>query len=119
MKLLFVCVGNSCRSQMAEGLARSMGHEAFSAGSHPGDKVASNAVVAMEEIGIDISAQYPKNVDLFLGDKFDMVISMGCGVSCPNISIDADWNLEDPHGMHLEKFQEIRKMIKTHLIELG
>lgn len=119
MKLLFVCVGNSCRSQMAEGLAKSMGHEAFSAGSHPGEKVSLNAVVVMEELGIDISEQYPKTVDLFSDEKFDMIISMGCGVSCPNIRIDADWNLEDPYGMSLEKFRETRKMIEKYITKLS
>ena len=119
MKLLFVCVGNSCRSQMAEGLAKTMGHEAFSAGTHPAEKVASNAVIAMDEIDIDISHQQPQSVDLFADEKFDMVISMGCGVSCPNIHIDADWNLEDPYGMPLEKYKDTRNMIEKNIIELG
>ena len=66
MKLLFVCVGNSCRSQMAEGIARSLGHEAASAGTHPATVVSSNAVLACAEIGIDISNQQPKSVDNFL-----------------------------------------------------
>ena len=80
MKVLFVCVGNSCRSQMAEGLARSMGFEAASAGTHPASKVATHALKLLESKGIDTAGMAPKNVADVDTGAFDTIISMGCGV---------------------------------------
>ena len=68
MHLLFVCVGNSCRSQMAEGIARSMGHSADSAGTHPAEYIASNAVVVLNNRGISAEGMVPKNVGNFSAD---------------------------------------------------
>lgn len=118
MKLLFVCVGNSCRSQMAEGIARSLGHEAASAGTHPARLVSPNAVIACAEIGIDISNQQPKSVDNFSADDWDAVISMGCGVSCPAMKIDEDWELDDPVGQSIEVFRETRDAIRDRILGL-
>ena len=115
MKLLFVCVGNSCRSQMAEGIARSLGHEAASAGTHPASVVSPNAVLVCAEIGIDISNQQPKSVDNFSADDWDAVISMGCGVSCPAMKIDEDWELDDPVGQSIEVFRETRDAIRDRI----
>ena len=116
MRLLFVCVGNSCRSQMAEGIARSLGHDAASAGTHPATKVSPNAVLVCAEIGIDISNQQPKSVDNFSADDWDAVISMGCGVSCPAMKIDEDWELDDPHGQSIEVFRETRDAIRDRIV---
>ncbi len=118
MKLLFVCVGNSCRSQMAEGIARSLGHEAASAGTHPATLVSPNAVIVCAEIGIDISNQQPKSVDNFSADDWDAVISMGCGVSCPAMKIDEDWELDDPVGQSIEVFRETRDAIRDRILGL-
>ncbi|MEC7544047.1 MAG: arsenate reductase ArsC [Candidatus Thermoplasmatota archaeon] len=118
MKLLFVCVGNSCRSQMAEGIARSLGHEAASAGTHPATLVSPNAVLVCAEIGIDISNQQPKSVDNFFADDWDAVISMGCGVSCPAMKIDEDWELDDPVGQSIEVFRETRDAIRDRILRL-
>ena len=118
MKLLFVCVGNSCRSQMAEGIARSLGHEAASAGTHPATLVSPNAVLVCAEIGIDISNQQPKSVDNFSADDWDAVISMGCGVSCPAMKIDEDWELDDPVGQSIEVFRETRDAIRDRIFRL-
>jgi len=118
MKLLFVCVGNSCRSQMAEGIARSLGHEAASAGTHPATLVSPNAVLVCAEIGIDISNQQPKSVDNFSADDWDAVISMGCGVSCPAMKIDEDWELDDPVGQSIEVFRETRDAIRDRILRL-
>ncbi|MBA41281.1 MAG: low molecular weight phosphatase family protein [Euryarchaeota archaeon] len=115
VKLLFVCVGNSCRSQMAEGIARSLGHEAASAGTHPASVVSPNAVLVCAEIGIDISNQQPKSVDNFSADDWDAVISMGCGVSCPAMKIDEDWELDDPVGQSIEVFRETRDAIRDRI----
>jgi len=118
VKLLFVCVGNSCRSQMAEGIARSLGHEAASAGTHPSTLVSPNAVIVCAEIGIDISNQKPKSVDNFSADDWDAVISMGCGVSCPAMKIDEDWELDDPVGQSIEVFRETRDAIRDRIFRL-
>jgi arsenate reductase len=113
MKVLFVCVGNSCRSQMAEGFAREYGHDAASAGTTPASRVASNAVEVMAELGIDISAQTPKLLDLESLDSWDKVISMGCGVeeTCPTLKADADWGLDDPVSQGLDVYRNIRDQI--------
>jgi arsenate reductase len=77
-RILILCTGNSCRSQMAEGLLKSLdgGLEVFSAGTKPEKRINPNAVEVMSEIGIDISSQYPKDVGKFTGDSFDYVITV-------------------------------------------
>ena len=115
MRLLFVCVGNSCRSQMAEGIARHLGHEAASAGTHPARQVSAHALTILAAKGIDTSTLNPKSVDLFNAEDFDMVISMGCGVSCPAMKIDQDWELDDPVGQSLSVFEQTAKEIEKRL----
>lgn len=114
MKVLFVCVGNSCRSQMAEGFARKYGHETASAGTMPANRVAAKAVEVMAELDIDISTQSPELLDLESLDDWEMVISMGCGVeeTCPALKADVDWGLEDPVGHGLEFYRTIRNQIE-------
>ena len=115
MRLLFVCVGNTCRSQMAEAIARDLGQTASSAGTHPpgNGRVASNALTVLGEIGIDITGLYPNSVDLVKPGEFDKIISMGCGVRCPAIPIDEDWGLEDPHGGEIEVYRKTRDEIRV------
>ena len=115
MRLLFVCVGNSCRSQMAEGIARHLGHEAASAGTHPASQVSAHALTILASKGIDTSVLKPKSVDLFKAEDFDMVISMGCGVSCPAMRIDQDWGLDDPVGQSLSVFEQTALEIERRL----
>ena len=115
MRLLFVCVGNSCRSQMAEGIARSMGFNADSAGTHPGTTIASNAAIVLNNRGISTEGMIPKSVDGFSSDNYDMVISMGCGVHCPHMRIDQDWELEDPYGQALSVYQATAEHIELRL----
>ncbi len=115
MRLLFVCVGNSCRSQMAEGIARHLGHEAASAGTHPASQVSAHAITVLTSKGIDTSALKPKSVGMFNAEEFDMVISMGCGVSCPTMRIDQDWELEDPVGQSLLVFEQTAQEIERRL----
>ena len=115
MKLLFVCVGNTCRSQMAEGLAKSMGFEAASAGTHPGPEVAEHAVNLLNSKGISTDGMVPKGLDGIDPSAFDMVISMGCGVHCPAIKIDDDWALEDPVGQEYEVYEETAAEIERRL----
>ncbi|MBD43610.1 MAG: low molecular weight phosphatase family protein [Euryarchaeota archaeon] len=116
MKLLFVCVGNSCRSQMAEGLAKSMGFEASSAGTHPAPSIAKHAARLLESRGISTAGMVPKSVDGMVPSSFDMVISMGCGVHCPAIKIDQDWELEDPVGQAYEVYETTAAEIERRLL---
>ncbi len=90
MKILILCTGNSCRSQMAEGFLKSFDDklEVFSAGTNPAYKVSSHAIRVMKEIGIDISANKPKDVSNFLGESFDYVITVcdNAKETCPVFS---------------------------------
>jgi arsenate reductase (thioredoxin) len=120
--IAFVCTGNSCRSQMAEGFARFYGSsllEVYSAGTYPAERVSPDAIAAMKEKGIDISSQYPKTLDE-IPAKLDILITMGCGVSCPFIPnfYREDWGLEDPVGGSPEKFREVRNLIEQEIFEL-
>jgi len=115
-RILFVCIENSCRSQMAEALAKKIakGHlEAFSAGSRPSGKVNPNAVAVMKESGIDISHHRSKGFDQLPYKEFDYVITMGCQDQCPFIpaSKTLDWQVEDPSGKDLDFFRQIRDKI--------
>lgn len=114
MKILFICVENACRSQMAEGVFNHLAkgeHEAFSAGISTAEEVNPLAVKVMEEIGIDISDQKPKLIDLEMVTDMDKVISMGCIDKCPSVKIDEDWEIKDPKGKGIEKFRQAREMI--------
>jgi arsenate reductase len=108
MRLLFVCVGNTCRSQMAEAIAKNLGHYANSAGTHPGNKVAINT----------IDRQRPKSISEIDITGFDKIISMGCGVECPEINIDIDWNLKDPYGQDLDFYRQTRDRISKYIHQL-
>ena len=118
MRLLFVCVGNSCRSQMAEGIARHLGHESASAGTHPAHQVSAHALTILSSKGIDTSMLKPKSIDLLNANDFDLVISMGCGVSCPTMNIDQDWGLDDPVGQSLSVFEQTAQEIERRLMLL-
>ncbi len=90
MKILILCTGNSCRSQMAEGFLKSLDHtlEVFSAGTKPGEKVHPIAILVMKEEGIDLSHRHPKSVDKFINMAFDYVITVcdDAKESCPVFS---------------------------------
>ncbi len=115
MNILFVCVGNSCRSQMAEGLAKAMGFTASSAGTHPATAVAPHALTLLESRGIDTTGMHPQSIDEFQPETFDKVISMGCGVHCPTIKIDDDWGLEDPVGSEYDVYERTAEEIERRL----
>lgn len=121
--LLFACVENACRSQMAEGLAKELGDEiiATSGGSNPAEKINKNAAKVMEEKGIDISSQIPTSIKTEEAESADYVITMGCGPeACPapvgNKIIE--WDIEDPSGKSIEKFREVRDEIEEKVKEL-
>jgi arsenate reductase len=119
MKLLFVCVGNTCRSQMAEALAKEMGFKAQSAGTHPGGEIAVNAVKVIKELGIEIDNQFPKSLDMIDTKGYDKIISMGCGVECPNLPITLDWGLDDPVGHDISFYRNTRDKIQSLLEKLS
>lgn len=121
-KVAFICVGNSCRSQMAEGFAKHYGSDvfdAYSAGTEPAGEINPNAVLVMKEAGVDISSQYPKLLK-DIPSKPDIVITMGCNVQCPFIPSKhrEDWGLDDPVGKPVEEFRKTRDMIMGHVIKL-
>lgn len=119
MRLLFVCVGNTCRSQMAEAIARDMGHQASSAGTHPGITVAENSILVLKEMNIETTKLRPKSIEEIDIDPWDMIISMGCGVHCPMLPIAEDWGLEDPVGKPIEFYRETRDVIIENLKRLS
>ena len=118
MRILFVCVGNSCRSQMAEGIAKFHGHDAASAGTHPATSISVNAVTVLEGMGIDTAGMKPKDLTLFDVEDYDLVISMGCGVECPSVRLDDDWQLEDPVGQSIAVFEETAREIERRILQL-
>ena len=115
MKFLFVCIGNSCRSQIAEAVARELGHEAQSAGTEPSGTVHEYALRALKHCGIDCSGLYPKHLQKVSIDTDTVVISMGCGVYCPNIKIDYDFDLEDPKDKDLGYFIDLVSIIQSKI----
>jgi arsenate reductase len=123
-KVLFVCVGNSGRSQMAEAFFNHLAGgkaQAFSAGTNPASSVDPTVVQLMLEVGIDISEKHPKKLTLEMLDETDRVVTMGCGVeqSCPATFVQTeDWGLEDPKGQPVEKVREIRDEIRKRIEEL-
>jgi arsenate reductase (thioredoxin) len=118
--VLFVCVHNAGRSQMAAGFLAHLGGgqvEVRSAGSIPGDQVNPSAVAAMAEVGIDISRQTPKVLTTDAVQSSDVVITMGCGDACPIFPGKRylDWDLDDPAGQDVEGVRPIRDEIKARV----
>jgi arsenate reductase len=122
-KILFVCVENSCRSQIAEGFARNLGEgivEAYSAGSRPSGKINPEAIKVMRESGIDISSQKSKGFDRLPVKEFDYVITLGCQDACPFVPAKqhVDWGVADPKGKDIEFFRKVRDNIADKVKEL-
>ena len=116
--VLFMCVHNAGRSQMAAGLLKHLtGNKVkvFSAGSKPANELNPAAVEAMAEIGIDISQNIPIQFTESLMEEVDIVITMGCGDTCPILPGKnyLDWQLDDPAGQKIEKVREIRDQIEN------
>jgi arsenate reductase len=118
--VLFVCVHNAGRSQMAAGWLRHLAGDAVevrSAGSLPGDQVNPAAVAAMAEVGIDISDQRPKVLTSDAVEASDVVITMGCGDACPIFpgTRYLDWQLADPAGQGIDAVRPIRDEIEARV----
>lgn len=121
-KVAFVCVHNSCRSQMAEGWAKKLASdifEAYSAGTEDYPEVKPLAVEVMEEAGVDMSEHKPKLLT-DIPEELDLLITMGCNVQCPFVPnrYFADWGIEDPSGGPIEGFRETRDIIKEKMLQL-
>ena len=115
--LLFVCIENSNRSQMAEGFARTLGRgrvAAFSAGSRPSGQINPKAIQFMKEKGIDLTVQHSKGLDDLPKVKWDYIVTMGCGDACPTLPAvhRLDWELQDPKHLPDDGFRAIRDKIE-------
>ena len=122
-KVAFICVHNSCRSQMAEALGKHLAadvFESYSAGTEIKDRINPTAVrIIKEKYGIDMEkTQYNKTMDEL--PKLDMMVTMGCGVACPyipGVEIE-DWGLDDPSGQADEKYLEVIEKIEEKILDL-
>lgn len=122
LKVAFVCVHNSCRSQMAEGWAKQLGSEYFevySAGTENYPEVKPLAVAVMEEAGVSMKDHRPKLLSE-IPAQLDILITMGCNVTCPFVPnrLMEDWGLEDPSGGPIEDFRKTRDIIKEKVLDL-
>lgn len=121
-KIAFICVHNSCRSQMAEAWAKELGSdvmEAYSAGTEEYHEVKPLAIKVMEEVGVNMDEQYPKLLK-DIPQKVDYLITMGCNVICPVFpnAHNEDWGLKDPSGGPIEDYRETRDLIKKKIEKL-
>ena len=120
--VLFICVHNSGRSQMAEAFFNKMAKgkaKAISAGSQPADAVNPIVVKAMQEEGLDISQNKPKLLTMEMMEGVDKAVTMGCENSCPLTTVETeDWGLEDPKGKPIEQVRKIRDDIKNRVNNL-
>jgi arsenate reductase (thioredoxin) len=121
--VLFVCVHNAGRSQMAAGLLSELGGDLVavrSAGSEPADRINPMAIEAMAELGIDIAGEQPKILTVDSVRESDVVITMGCGDACPIFPGKRyeDWELDDPAGRPLDEVRRIRDDIRRRVEDL-
>jgi len=122
-KVLFVCIENARRSQMAEAFFNKLakGHAvAASAGDRPASKVDPKAIEVMKEIGIDITNRRPQSLTLKMMEEADVVVTMGCGADvCPVIPERVDeWQIEDPAGKSMQTFRKVRNEIRGRVEKL-
>jgi arsenate reductase (thioredoxin) len=120
MNVLFVCVQNAGRSQMAQSLFEARGGTARSAGTAPAPRVHPEVVEAMRERGVDLSERVPRGLDRSDVEWADLVVTMGCGDACPYIPGKRyiDWELPDPAGKPLDEVRAVRDEIARRVDEL-
>ena len=122
--MLFVCIGNAGRSQMAEAFLNQLAEgkaRAISAGTQPADDIDSQVVEVMREVGLDIGMNKPKALTLKMLEQADRVVTMGCGAEgvCPASFVETeDWQLEDPKGKALDEVRRIRDEIEAKVVEI-
>jgi protein-tyrosine-phosphatase len=122
-RVVFVCVENSNRSQMAEAFARIHGGdkiEAHSAGSWPSGRINPKAVEAMAELGYDLTTHTSKSIDQFNGQQVDVAVTMGCGDECPLVKATRreEWEIPDPKELPPDQFRAVRDMIEAKVKQL-
>jgi arsenate reductase len=121
--ILFLCIHNAGRSQMAAGFARKFGGAAVtihSAGSAPGEMLNPAVLEAMDEVGIDISRESPRKLTDEMAEDADVIVTMGCGDACPYYPQKryVDWDLADPSGQGIDAVREIRDDIESRVRSL-
>jgi len=118
-RIAFICVHNSCRSQISEAIGNSLSDGSFicySAGSDPSESIDSNAIRHMKDIyGIDISQKHPKSISEL--PSIDILVTMGCGITCPNAKSTKKiyWNIPDPKGLPDDEYIKVIKIIENNL----
>lgn len=123
-KVLFVCIENSNRSQMAQAFAKihgGAGVEAYSAGSRPSGKVNPKAIAAMQELHYDLSTHESKSLqEVEQYAPFDAVVTMGCGDACPWMPAKqfVDWQIPDPRNMNEDDFRQVRNLVEQKVKDL-
>jgi len=120
VKVLFVCVQNAGRSQMAQALYEARGGQARSAGTRPADRVHSEVVDAMRDKGVDLSTRRPQKLERSDAEWADVVVTMGCGDECPVVPGKryVDWDLADPAGKGADEVRAIRDEIERRVAQL-
>ena len=121
--VLFVCVENSNRSQIAQAFAAIHGSaavNAFSAGSKPSGKINPKAIAAMHELGYDLSTHHSKSLKEIPDTEYQFAITMGCGDECPFVKARnrEDWDIPDPKGMNESDFRKVRDLIEGKVVGL-
>ncbi|MGE0560522.1 MAG: arsenate reductase ArsC [Flavobacteriales bacterium] len=122
-KVVFVCVENSCRSQMAEAFGKMHGKgiiEVYSSGSRPSGIVNPKAIASMAEVGYDLSKHHSIGLNELPQINWDYAITMGCGDECPMIKANhrEDWGLPDPKHMEPKEFAQVRDIIEREVMDL-
>jgi protein-tyrosine-phosphatase len=122
-RVVFVCVENSNRSQMAEAFARLHGGgrvEAYSAGSRPSGRINPKAVEALREVGCDLTPHHSKSLAEIPDTEYDVAVTMGCGDECPLLRAKRreDWAIPDPKAMPPDEFRAVRDLIERKVKEL-
>jgi len=122
-RVLFVCVENSCRSQIAEAFARMHGAgaiEPYSAGTNPSGQVNLKAIVSMHELGYDLSRHVSKSLSEVPAVEYDVAVTMGCSDACPNVRAKQreEWNIPDPKALPTDEFRKVRDQIEQRVKEL-
>jgi len=123
IKIVFVCVENARRSQMAQGFAERLGKgklEIFSAGSRPSSQIDPLIIEVMNEKGIDLSGKRPKSLNELPSTEMDYLVTMGCEETCPAVSTKKiiEWEIPDPKGKSIDVFREVRDLIEDKVKSL-
>jgi protein-tyrosine-phosphatase len=122
-RIVFICVENARRSQMAEGFAEALGREdveVYSAGSNPSSQIDPSVIEVMKEKGIDLGTKRPKSLDDLPKVEMDYLVTMGCEETCPAILAKKtiEWEIPDPKGKSMDVFRDIRDRIENKVRDL-